>query len=73
VQATMFGECKLAATWSETGRVHVWDLTTPLANVDGMQASTSSHSALFTFAGHQSEGYAVDWSAVDKGTLLTCL
>jgi len=71
-QATTFADRKLAATWSESGRVHIWDLTTPLSNVDGTQASSSSQSALFTFAGHQSEGYAVDWSAVGKGSLLTC-
>jgi len=59
----------LAATWSETGRVHIWDLTAALSNIDSGQSS-SSQSALFTFAGHQSEGYAVDWNTIDKGFTL---
>jgi len=71
LQATSVGECKLAATWSETGRVHLWDLTAALSNVDNSEATSSGQSALFTFTGHQSEGYAVDWSTIDKGSLLT--
>jgi len=73
MQVTTIGDCQLAATWSETGRVHIWDLTTPLTKVDGTQASLSSQSAVFTFAGHQSEGYAVDWSTIDKGCSLLTL
>jgi len=58
-------------TWSETGRVHIWDLTAALNNLDTSQAQTSPQSALFTFTGHQSEGYAVDWNTLDKGLQLT--
>jgi len=57
----------LAATWSETGRVHLLDLTAALSNVDDSAATSSAQSALFTFTGHQSEGYAIDWSTLEKG------
>jgi len=72
LQAANVGDSNLAATWSETGRVHIWDLTERLADVDRQSAvtapATSSQPALYTFSGHQSEGYALDWSNTCPGS-----
>jgi ribosome assembly protein RRB1 len=53
----------LAAAWSATGSVGIWDLTPALAAVDdGKSARHTTHQPDFTFQGHAEEGYALDWS-----------
>ncbi|XP_026480379.1 glutamate-rich WD repeat-containing protein 1 isoform X2 [Ctenocephalides felis] len=69
----------LAATWSELGRVNIWDLTKQLATVDDQQMLSKYNkentgntcTPIFTFNGHQQEGYAVDWSKTAPGVLAT--
>ena len=66
----------MAATWSELGKVHIWDLTRPLQAVnDSNEMATytrnmESPPAIFTFAGHQTEGFAMDWSTTTAGKFL---
>ena len=66
-------EKTLAATWADTGKVHIWDLTRPMNAVNDsniMSAYTrnlESPAALFTFSGHQVEGYAMDWCPMVPG------
>jgi ribosome assembly protein RRB1 len=63
-QCTEYGGRVIAATWSELGRVNVWDLTKPLQAVESSSANAkynnegleTSTKALFTFQGHQKEG-----------------
>lgn len=65
----------LAATWSELGRVNIWDLRKPLQAVEDPQLlsqfnkdnKANSSSPLFTFSGHQKEGFAVDWCSTMPG------
>jgi ribosome assembly protein RRB1 len=73
IRATVIGEKRLAATWAETGRVHIWDLNAALTNVDSPSPVTtpSSQSPLYTFSGHQIEGYAIDWNSIERGRLAT--
>jgi len=73
IRTAVVGERHLAATWSETGRVHIWDLNPALSNTDSASPLTaiSSQSSLFTFSGHQTEGYAIDWSSIEQGRLAT--
>ena len=75
LQQTNFNGKQLAATWSELGKVYIWDLTRPLQAVnDSNEMATytrneESPAAIFTFAGHQTEGFAMDWSKTTAGTL----
>lgn len=77
IRSTVINNKHLAATWSEIGKVYIWDLTEPLTAVSSTKAmteytKTQSHQLpLFHFDGHQSEGYAVDWSANKPGQLAT--
>ena len=48
--------------------VHVWDLSSQLANLETPGAGgaagaaiTSTQAPLHTFSGHREEGYAMDW------------
>ncbi|KAJ9592778.1 hypothetical protein L9F63_015556, partial [Diploptera punctata] len=66
----------LAATWSELGRVHIWNLHEPLQALDDVNLMTNYKSGtvptpIFTFAGHQSEGFGIDWCPTKPGTLAT--
>jgi len=66
---------EICATWSDTGKVHVFNLSTPLAKLHspGSAAATAateeSRKPLFTFNGHQDEGFALDFSAAKPGLM----
>lgn len=67
---------RLAASWSETGTVFLWDIMKPLESLDlpGVQQhqiAPSSTKPIFSFSGHQSEGFAMDWSPTTPGRLAT--
>jgi ribosome assembly protein RRB1 len=87
----------LAATWADTGKVHVWDLSAAVSELDGRTSGPwiarlhehtphprlnagrgwgcagtagpfSTYTApLFTFGGHSTEGFALDWSPTVTG------
>lgn len=64
----------MAATWSDSGKVHVWDLTRPLLATDNPMVMSSyvknEETTLkpeCTFTGHQVEGFAIDWSQTMPG------
>ena len=63
----------MVASWSELGKVNIWDMTRPLQAVnDYTEMATytrneESPPAVFSFAGHQTEGFAMDWSNTTPG------
>lgn len=71
----------ICATWAETGKVHIWDLSSIYASVglgDDSVAAVAARAkepkevkALFSFGGHMSEGFALDFSKVTAGRLAT--
>jgi len=68
------GDKKLVSTWSDTGKVHIWDVTPALNQLDqpGVQDNIKlEDKPLFSFAGHQEEGFAMDWSGTTPGRLAT--
>jgi ribosome assembly protein RRB1 len=70
----MPGASHVCATWSETGHVHVWDLSVQLASLNSkgggrQQVAESSQKPLHTFAGHADEGFALGFSSVVQGRL----
>lgn len=68
IQVTQFGEQSLAAVWSEKGQVEIFDLRPQLEAVHSSAAMTTfvkqekEPAALFSFSGHMTEGFAIDWS-----------
>jgi len=77
LQASNVNGKQVAATWSDNGTVFIWDLTKALHAVNDLQAmkvyvSTKSANAraLHSFTGHQSEGFAMDWSSFIPGWFL---
>lgn len=60
----------IVATMSETGQAHIFDLVATYNSMlnKGLRVPAPSTPA-FTFKGHRSEGYALDWSPVFAGRL----
>ena len=69
----------IVSTWSETGQVHLWDLSPQIAALDapkpksaagkGRAAGNGASKSVpgkpaFSFGGHGDEGYAIGWSPV---------
>ena len=77
VRSTIINNKAIAASWSELGNVHIWDLSKALQAVNDVQAMTylinskEKYAPLFTFTGHRHEGFAVDWSNAKQGLLAT--
>jgi len=73
VKAKRMGENVIAAAWSELGRVNIYDISSQLRAVDIEDPVTidgnENISPISTFAGHQQEGYALDWSTQNVGFL----
>ena len=79
VRSFNFGNEKvLAANWSEKGAVHIWDLAEQLKATQDRHAMShfvgqvqKQIKPVYTFEGFTNEGYALDWSSVKPGHLLT--
>ena len=68
------------ATMSDTGKAHIFDISQQLRALDLHTTSAPSTPAtvkqpatgpLFTFSGHADEGYAIAWSALTAGRLVS--
>ncbi len=57
-QSTILGDRNIAATWGETGKVHIWDLTRPLNAVNNSNIMATytrteeSPPPIYSFHGH---------------------
>ena len=74
-QSTIANNTILAASWSELGKVYIWDLKTQIQAVNDVALLskyrqddlTVKTKPIFTFSGHQSEGFALDWCPTSEG------
>ncbi|XP_030368981.1 glutamate-rich WD repeat-containing protein 1 [Scaptodrosophila lebanonensis] len=79
VRARRLGNSVFAASWSELGRVNIWNLSKQLQAVEEApllkqyerETATEAVRPVYTFSGHQQEGFAIDWSACADGVLAT--
>ncbi|XP_071519865.1 glutamate-rich WD repeat-containing protein 1 [Panulirus ornatus] len=74
IRATVVNNVHLAASWSELGQVHIWNMSRMIDSVNENRAHRCSQQddrPLFSFKGHQTEGFAVDWAHTMPGTLAT--
>ncbi|CAD5124881.1 DgyrCDS13134 [Dimorphilus gyrociliatus] len=66
---------RLAASWSEKGKVYIWDMQQPLQALNDSRVMNEiagkDLKPIFSFNGHQSEGYGLDWSSLVPGKLAT--
>ncbi|NP_001003509.1 glutamate-rich WD repeat-containing protein 1 [Danio rerio] len=77
VRVTQRGEQTLAAVWSEKGQVEIFDLRLQLEAVHNSTAMSAfikqekEATPLFSFAGHMSEGFTIDWSPKVPGRMVS--
>ncbi|KAG0350501.1 WD40-repeat-containing domain protein [Gamsiella multidivaricata] len=65
---------QIAATWADTGKVHIWDLAPHIRALDqpGSVIPESAKKPIYTVESHgRTEGFAMDWSETVPGRLLT--
>jgi ribosome assembly protein RRB1 len=69
VRVTPQKDLQIAASWAETGKVHIWDLIPVMKALDntGYQAPQKSLKPLYTIESHSTEGFAMDWSRTVPG------
>ncbi|BBN09653.1 ribosome assembly protein RRB1 [Marchantia polymorpha subsp. ruderalis] len=70
----------IVATWADTGYVQVWDMLSHVRALSTENPSEATAAAtpsllrqapLHIFTGHKDEGFALDWSPVNPGRLVT--
>lgn len=64
----------VVATWSERGKVFLWDMSqvhSDLKTQDKSDDSVVKMKPIFAVDGHRDEGYAMDWSRREWGNLLS--
>ncbi|CAH1757795.1 16168_t:CDS:2 [Entrophospora sp. SA101] len=63
----------IVATWSDTGKVHIWDIKPALDSIEiaGKQIPSNASKPLYTVETHSAEGFAMDWSRTVTGRLIT--
>ena len=75
----------IVATWSETSDVHVFDVSSQLVALDASSGAADGggggssgkgnkgdgKSPVFTYTGHKEEGFAMAWSSVKAGRMVT--
>ncbi|XP_008543166.1 glutamate-rich WD repeat-containing protein 1 [Microplitis demolitor] len=79
VRCTQLSGSTFAASWSELGRVNLWDLDEQLRALESPATLTAYNKKaeklaegpkpFFTFKGHLAEGYGLDWCPTEPGTL----
>lgn len=79
IRATEMNNQTFAGTWSETGKVFIFNITDQLKAVEDPDLlktyEDTSQSSLvkpvYVFRGHRTEGYGIDWSPTEPGVLAT--
>lgn len=79
IRSTRIGNDVYAASWSELGRVNIWNLNEQLQAVEDTnilkkyekESRCDNIKPTFTFSGHQQEGFGMDWSPLAIGVLAT--
>ncbi|XP_053546647.1 glutamate-rich WD repeat-containing protein 1 [Bombina bombina] len=78
IRVSTLGETPMAAVWSEKGQVEIYDLQKQLAAVSDshtlaafLKDEQSRVKPVFSFSGHMTEGFAMDWSPKSAGRLVT--
>lgn len=79
IRATEFNNQSFAASWSETGKVFIFNITDQLKAVEDPALlktydATNQSSVvkpIYIFRGHRTEGFGIDWSPTEAGVLAT--
>lgn len=65
----------MVAVWNAQGKVQIWNLSNAITEADAMEDAPSKSTTLYkekplySFVGHNAEGYSLAWSPLKTGTL----
>jgi len=59
------------AAWSDTGSVGIWNAGAQIQSLDGPATLPMRNEPVHVFSGHRTEGFALGWSPVTQGRLVT--
>lgn len=62
---------KIVATFSDTAKVNIFDISTSLSSLDSKLVASEDILPIHTNSLHKEEGYALDWSSINPGRLLS--
>jgi len=77
LRVTQINNAPICATWNDLGKVQIWNLDSCVSKLDEddckdlEKPTIVDQKPLFSFDGHLSEGFALDWSIVAPGKLLS--
>jgi len=80
IRGTKINAKRFAASWSELGKVFIYDLSKPWHALTAGEAALKDYNAqrldarikpCASFKGHLTEGYALDWSTMVPGKLIS--
>lgn len=79
IRSTVVNSTHLVASWSELGRVNIFDVSKQLELLEkpadlalyNKNNSGNSVMPIYTFTGHQKEGFGIDWSRTAPGVSIT--
>ncbi|XP_014668402.1 PREDICTED: glutamate-rich WD repeat-containing protein 1-like [Priapulus caudatus] len=73
IRTTAIGKQQVAASWGGNGIVNVWNITDAWhqLSVSKGDKEAKTQQPMFSFKGHQIEGFAMDWSPTTPGMMLT--
>lgn len=75
LQVTSLGSRQFAASWSELGNVHLWDMSQQLEAINDHRAMAAymqngeGAQPEFSFTGHAHEGFAMQWNPLVPGRM----
>ncbi|KAH9422710.1 Glutamate-rich WD repeat-containing protein 1 [Dermatophagoides pteronyssinus] len=78
IRCRQIGDKLIVANWSDHGAVHLWDMSDALKACDDDSQRIADFNKrnihtkpIYSFNGHHSPGFGLDWSPVDDGKLAT--
>eukprot|EP00276_Gloeochaete_wittrockiana_P013344 CAMPEP_0184333682 /NCGR_PEP_ID=MMETSP1089-20130417/2631_1 /TAXON_ID=38269 ORGANISM="Gloeochaete wittrockiana, Strain SAG46.84" /NCGR_SAMPLE_ID=MMETSP1089 /ASSEMBLY_ACC=CAM_ASM_000445 /LENGTH=513 /DNA_ID=CAMNT_0026657609 /DNA_START=47 /DNA_END=1588 /DNA_ORIENTATION=+ len=68
---TMPQKTNIVSSWSEDGSVYLWNVQAYVRSLNEPGIRVKNCDPLFKFSKHSTEGFAMDWSTVAEGKLVT--
>ncbi|KAI6188996.1 WD-REPEATS-REGION domain-containing protein [Aphelenchoides besseyi] len=74
VKSQTIGPSEVCAVWNSLGKVQIWNLSSALEKLNELDEKTrniklDNEKPLYSFDGHNAEGFALGWSPLKAGTL----
>jgi len=62
---------KIVATFSDTAKINIFDISSQIKSLDSKHTASEDTAPIHVNSHHKDEGYALDWSTMNPGRLLS--